>query len=240
MKLPKCFRPKKDLEKKTEELVHDARILKNEPKVGYDEVEEIVSMINPYGYYDLSDEIHLKLETLLRKSDYLLLPKKDKNYEHWVKQDPIEQYSKRVFTARHSTNDKKTYYFARVEESKLENYCKRFERCHKLESMLYNNDQKVLDIGAYLFLGSLGLGLVTGGVGLTYLTGIKLISFWTPVVFSLGAISGVVGAGALFLGALLSTIYLGEKVYNKYEKGTKKFYEEFITDDVDAIKSAFN
>lgn len=129
MRIPTTFLPEKGLENKIEQLAEKPKAYKkeNETTPYREELEALLANLNREWIDD--DIVHLKVDTLLGKTGYTQIKNEKFHYEYWTKTADIgESY----LLTRYGKKYDPHYTFARIKDSNIEKFCKKFEYKRKL------------------------------------------------------------------------------------------------------------
>jgi len=227
MKIPKTFISEKNLEDYTEKL------LKEEPKVRVDEfkpaversdLEKVLELFDTEYARAFSDE-HLweNIDRLVEKSDYKLVSQRLKS-KYWSRPSSNDSEESFVFIKNFKANGNPCYSFAIVENKKLEEFCKRFEK----ERTITNGHQ-----AAY---GNLAKGAIIGGA-------LGLIADYA-IARAIGSSNTFTSAGICALSTVLGFAYGAltiKYVQNKNKEKLNKCVKYLVTSsNKDAVKAAFS
>lgn len=227
MKVPNVFKPEKDLENKTERLLNEEpkpRTDEFKPAVEKSDLERVLELFdNPYSQTFSDEHLYANIDILIEKSDYKPISKRLK-YKYWSRPSPYNPEESFVFIKDFNTNKNYYYSFAIVENDKLKEFCKRFEK----EKLIANGHQSVYS--------PLAKGAIIGGV-------LGLITDYTIAKFT-GISSMYTNTGIVSLGLMLGFLYGGISIrlgYNKNKEKLNKCFNHLITSsNKDAVKAAFS
>lgn len=221
MKVPTTFMPEKNLDNKTEQLLQEKNTLKPKPiKIEQQELEEVLRMFdNCLDSETIDGILQKKIDDLIRKSDYQPLKVKGSSWEYWYK-PVVQSFDESHVLVRSS--DKygyKHYAFARVDDSKLESFCKIFERYETgiLSGINYNKPY-------------FQIGLITGAIA-----GSMPLFINTALISTAACFIPLIG----FLGGMFSGTWLARYKHTKDGAKLVRCYKELKTQSRNAIKRAF-
>lgn len=131
MKIPKLFLPEKNLDDKTEMLrEEEVKLPKPESRIEKSELEEVLKLFGDpaTGHFVIGEvDLYSKIENLIAKSGYKPITSKKQYWNYWSKPSPHYLDESRIFLRYFDEIEHDyTYVFARVEDSKVEEFCKRF------------------------------------------------------------------------------------------------------------------
>ena len=222
MKIPKAFIPEKNLDNKVEDLVKEKNVPNLKPTgVEKKELEELLNLFD--RFFDCKGEpfniTHKKIDIILNKSDYRPLKIKGCFWEYWYRPSAQNFDESYIFIRSFDKHNKKHYAFARVDNLKLESFCRLFEKYETGVISGINHNKPYSSIG-----------MITGALG-----GIALL-FVNPALINT-IVSFVPMAG--LIGGALGGTYLSRYMHRKYAKNLLRCYEEIETFSKNAVKKAF-
>lgn len=230
MKVPKTFISEKNLEDYTERLLNKGpkkKIDDFKPAVERSELERVLELFDTEYSRAFSEE-HLweNIDRLVEKSDYKLISQKLKS-KYWSRPSPYNTKESFIFIKNFKTNGNPCYSFAIVENDKLEEFCKRFEK----ERSIINGHKTVY--------GPLAKGAIIGGA-------LGLIADYA-IARAIGSSNSFTSAGICSLGVMFGFFY-GAFVIKYFQKKNKeklnKNYKCLMTSSntasKDVIRSAFS
>jgi len=230
MKVPNIFLPEKNLENKTEKLLKEEpkpRTEEFKPAVEKSELERVLELFDTSYSQTFSDEhLYANIDRLIEKSDYKPIFKRLK-YKYWSRPSPYNSEERFILIKDFDTNKNCHYSFAIVENDKLKEFCKRFEK----ERSITNGHQTVY--------GPLVKGAIVGG-------GLGLIADYA-IARAIGSSNSFTSAGICALGVMLGFFYgsfIIKYVQNKNKEKLDKCYKCLMTSSntvsKDAVKAAFS
>ncbi|MBU4501440.1 MAG: MgtC/SapB family protein [Nanoarchaeota archaeon] len=251
MRLPRTFRPEKNLEEKTEQLLNDPKIhVKPKPAVKGKYLNNLFDYLHEPLF--MVSYVHEKVDILIDRSDYQVVPRSSKcnqDYTHWYKQDPLSSDSFYVLSRRNEASNSSSFFlnpfqlkgyysFARPTQNNLENFCQMFEKYNEWDSNRANDyGWNRWKIKSRLFFGMIGLGAIIGAG-----TGFVIAGLTTTITLS--AIMGmqVSLVSNIFLEKHVFNLYkkIDTKRFNNYEIQLRKIADDIITDDEVALRRAFS
>ncbi|MBU4501941.1 MAG: hypothetical protein KKA79_05060 [Nanoarchaeota archaeon] len=187
MKLPKSFRPDKDLDEKTNQLYQEAKIVKHERLFKDPHLDEILYSLNNKDVGAL--DFHSLVEDAIPKYNYAKLEYPRLKLDYWKRQDTVNTWNGNNFLIRTKTYEKQnSYVYAKVYDTNVNSFVGDFENSIiKQDSHWQSNSTKGF-IWTMLPTVSLALGLGFTYIAAKYkmISGIELLS-----AFSFGIIAGV-------------------------------------------------
>ncbi|MBU4501438.1 MAG: hypothetical protein KKA79_02505 [Nanoarchaeota archaeon] len=241
MKLPNTFRPQKNLDDKTEELIEEANINRvDSPNINQELLDSVLANYdnNHLGYLDIN--IHPAVDILLGQADYKPIPGRFK-YQFWSKQDPLYKLGSYVFIRKNNHLNNKSYCFARTDTENLEKFCKVFEShsdIDKKQNWLHS-DRFGKKVKAYMLTGGIIFGGVTAIAASSYLFGMPLVAFAQCQSFLLGSSLGACKWVMFSDYALKGVRKIGDKIYDKEHDDMGYLSEEIVKDNKGALIRAF-
>lgn len=217
MKIPKTFLPEKGLENKINQLAEEPKVYKkeNDTTPYREELEALLADLNP-GWID-DDRVHHKVDELLGKTGYTQIQNEKFHYEYWAKNVSFgENYMLTRFGRKYDLH----YAFARIKDSNVEKFCKKFEYQRK---MIYPKSFLISGI-------AISVSLATSYICSSYPQGnfLKDMLSWM--------IPGVITAPAI-----LSIPSIVRYVRNRTGKGLEKYcIGMVIGDDKKALEAALS
>lgn len=224
MDVPKTFRPKENMNDKTEQLREEANLKISKQN----DLEEILEGLNKQKIHDA--ELCGKIERLRVKSGYEKF-KGGPDLEtpmFWIK--PYDSKKSKVLIDKIESvgSFKVRYAFTIVKNKELSRFCKKYEKYEKTGKLEFD--------GANFLVGGF-LGLITGGFAVTYSI--------MPYLENLGVYHNIgkgdpVVAASLSTGTLLGGFIIGNYKWLIKKRIIKRFYKNIITDDALALEAAFS
>lgn len=214
MKVPKIFIPEKKLENATEKLLHE----KDTPKprlINKQDLEEVLQAFDQ----PLTENFNARVDSLISKSDYQCLKVRSCYWEYWHKPAVKNLDESHVLVRSLDKYGFKHYASAKVDNLKLENFCRLFEKYYTGVLSGINHNKPCFQIG--MITGTLG-GTVPFFINPAL---VNTVAFVIPII---GLIGGAFGG-----------TYLARCMHKKYAKKLVRCYEEIETFSKDAIKKAF-
>lgn len=251
MKLPRTFRPDKNLEDKTNQLLEDPKVyIQPEPAVDGKYLDDLFDYLNESFF--MIPTVHEKVDRIIGKSDYQVVPRSSKSnmdYSHWYRQDPLAPDSFYVLSRNDAGPAKRSfafspfkmegyYSFARPTKDNLENFCKMFEKYSNWDSYRYNDyGWNRWHIKGRIFFGMMGAGMLIGaGASLAFVGWTMTMAYAAMMGMQLSLISNI------FLEKHVFNLYkkIDTKRFNNYELKIRKIADDIITDDEAALRRAFS
>ncbi|MCG2718882.1 MAG: hypothetical protein L6408_08650 [Nanoarchaeota archaeon] len=197
MKLPKTFRPEKDLDYKTNQLLEEPKPITGKKDV-LEPYEELIYELNQKNWN--TKLIHEKTNELIVKCGYKdLLPKKEMKlpYQYWSKTNTenIELTDILVRKEWDQTIIKDSYSFATVEKQWEYEFMDQFDKfCYiKQENLEISSHSYARGFRQYSFslnglIGGFGLGpVINYALNIPYVSSVPILSFSTGVLIGLSS-----------------------------------------------------
>ncbi|MBU4501179.1 MAG: hypothetical protein KKA79_01190 [Nanoarchaeota archaeon] len=249
MKFPYTFRPEKNLEDKTQQLIDEPKIKKNLSQLVKQEyldelIHEIDESIKHIDYdivFSLSS-IYDKVDWLIGEAGYEEVPSANDKVKYWACDDPLNNSLKYMLIQKDFNIGARHYDFAMFEKSKFEQVHNKINDYYKWEYYVENDYQINTDL--FKPCGRIGktIGTLGGYIASNLVSGQPFYSFNPSSLIS--AVAGGVCGGALI--AILFHIpfyFLGKSVVKKCHKKKGKdlnfLCDIFETDNRGALINAF-
>lgn len=239
MKLPETFRPEKNLDDKTEELIEEAKIHRSDNlNVNQELLDKVLDVYDDTYTYPIID-IHQSIDTLLMQADYKPIPGRFK-YQFWSKQDPLYKLGSYVFIRRNHWRSR-SYCFARTDTENIEQFCKMFESHSDIDQKQewLHSDSFGTKAKAYMLAGGIFLGGVTAVAASSYLFGLPVIAFSQCQALILGSSLGTCKWVMFADYALKGLRKIADKFYDKKYEDMRHLSDEIVKDDREALVRAF-
>lgn len=228
MEIPKSFKPKENLDERTD------RLLKEGPKQiqkGKNEDLEwllgVMSQTNPY----ILDPIDSVVQETLEQHGYKPLKSKWLKYKYWTKQSPTHNKEIYIFIKKWDKNKINSYSFFSIETDKIKKFCRSFERSQRAKEWNLEDYAK-----KYFLPGGL-IGLVAIEATL-YALSPDLFFRLKPATYAFGGVMFFLASAILSpFGMEIKDYYLGIKRFNKM---TAYCSEIIIDDNITAVKEALS
>ncbi|MBU4501057.1 MAG: hypothetical protein KKA79_00575 [Nanoarchaeota archaeon] len=250
MKVPNSFRPEKDLEDKTEQLVEEAKIVNyNKRCVDPDELEDMISHFD-HMFLNWSDPsifgysyLHDTIDEFVEKTNYQKSDLSNDKFTYWTRPDPVNASERYVFIRRLDNDSRRRYSFARVNKNDFTKFGKSFELYFKSKNILFDNYR----INGQIYKSFLASGAAVGGLSLYILQNVLAgLPFYT--ISQTAAMAGLFGLTMgpcliAFTGIPLAfgALKLAKYWNKKFEAKIKLNYEDMtLEDDRTAILKAFS
>jgi len=234
LKLPNSFRPDKDLEDKTNQLLEKSYVPKRDNNVIPEDVDDIIS-----SWHHIEKEVlHDRLNDMLRRQDYSRYNFEYKNWDFWLRDSGskdvdffigIYHYVDIGDTA--FQGEYWNYHYVNLPKKNVEKFCDRVKRYQSLSDLFSNvKFSTACEIGGVL--GTAALGSAGGLVGVMAALGVAGFSF-IGAGFLGGGIAGFLLGKYLEstgLFTMLPDLYLNYRVCN--------LVNEHVMGDTKAIRRA--
>ncbi|MBU4501436.1 MAG: hypothetical protein KKA79_02495 [Nanoarchaeota archaeon] len=202
IKIPKAFRPNKDVDGKTNDLVEGANLMDKNPDVADRELEAILDAFDRFG--KPTEKSHSMAKGLFEKRDFSSYVYENDNYCHWVKNSPYYKGDVSVVTAC-AYNYNKNYSYGRLPIKNFDDYILNIERLGDIKAILNEGGKshwamvgKDKSMLPEFFVG--GLAGLTSGIALNSILRIAATSGSVLIVPLAGV---VLGAAGLYAGRII-------------------------------------
>ncbi|MBU4503050.1 MAG: hypothetical protein KKA79_10730 [Nanoarchaeota archaeon] len=250
MKLPRTFRPDKDLEEKTIRLAEEAEIFKV-VKGRYGLNEELTDLIEEvkFGSHYCKDNFHKQISNIIANTDYELsnwdyisgvFPFYEGRdcYEHWTRPCPDENSMTNVLTRRTRIQGVRRYSLAVVPNERLGDFYKDFKKYARFYSLIHEDTWRLTKpfYGGVVVSGlisgfTLGCAAVTSGTGPESLTNFE--------AFLYGGMMGALSGCSAFAGIIKIAEKYIKKNCEKRRKHLMTYSESLTMDDLEVLAKAF-
>lgn len=228
MDVPKTFKPKENLDERTDRLLNEEpkEFQKSEDKT-LEWLLKALSFTDPF-VTDLTD---LKVRETLEQRGYKPLKSKWLKYNYWTKQNPTHDSESYIFVKKLGKDKIRSYSFFSIETDKVKKFCRSFERSQRAKNLNSPNYAKKY----FLSGGLIGLAAIEATL---YALNPDLFFRLKPATYAFG------GTMFFLASAILSTFgmgikdeYLGIKRFNKMIIYCS---ETVIDDNITAVKEALS
>lgn len=231
IKLPGTFRPEKNLEEKTQNLIEESNIIETDSIVLEGDVEALLRDKSNYS----SQEFDKIICSFLKREHYKEHPKSSKGLGFWTKENYSDSKTLDVFVNEHLpyqyNSNNMTHAFANVDKDKFDSFRKRQRNNHILFRSLCNKYTRNIACWTTA-ITSMAVGIYCG---LKAVGGIFDDPGWLS--YGVGACLGMFTVGVI--GGQLCDLDLDtEIVWHHYQRKVKPLCNE-ITHYKRAIRKAF-